>query len=371
MDATPLLGERSGVGRYVTGLLGGLAEFEASQLPDETVLTFYSVRGVVPADVRLPLGTRQAPLRVPGRVLHHAWKRMPFPPVEVLTGRVDVFHGTNFVLPPALPTMAGVVTVHDLAFMHHADTTRPEVAAYRRLVPRSVARSACVVVVSRAVQAEVMDEYGLRAEDTVVAHHGVDPAWFEAQPFSSAALERLGLPARYLLFVGNLEPRKNLRTLLDAHGKARAESADVPPLVLVGPAGWGDRWSGAPPDPAHVTLAGFLSDADLRSVVAGATAVCSPSRYEGFDLPLVEALAAGRRVLASDIPVHHEVAAEHATFLPVLDVDAWVHAIARTSDVDSDASIPDSSAVREHVKRFTWRNSALAHLRAYDMALTS
>ncbi len=251
MDATPLLGRRSGVGRYVTGLLGGLADLadnDSADVPDETMLTFYSVRGTVPPDVRLPCGARTAPLRVPGRVLHHAWKRMPFPPVEVLTGRVDVFHGTNFVLPPALPSTAGVVTVHDLAFLRHGDTTRPEVAAYRRLVPRAVARSGCVVVVSEAMRDEVMDEYGLADDRIVVAHHGVDPAWLEAQPPSSADLQRLGLPPRYLLFVGNLEPRKNLRTLLDAHGKARAENADVPPLVLVGPAGWGDRWSGSPPD---------------------------------------------------------------------------------------------------------------------------
>ena len=166
---------------------------------------------------------------------------MPFPPVEVLTGRVDVFHGTNFVLPPALRSTAGVVTVHDLAFLHHADTTRPEVAAYRRLVPKAGTRSKGVVVVSQAVQEEVIDEYGLAADRVVVAHHGVDPAWFEARPPSKADLQRLGLPQRYLLFVGNLEPRKNLRTLLDAHGKARAESPDVPHLVLVGAAGWGYR----------------------------------------------------------------------------------------------------------------------------------
>ncbi len=367
MDATPLLGERSGVGRYVTGLLDGLtelAESDPADVPDSTTLTFYSVRGTVPTDVRLPAGARTAPLRVPGRVLHHAWKRMPFPPVEVLTGRVDVFHGTNFVLPPALRSTAGVVTVHDLAFLHHADTTRPEVAAYRRLVPKAVARSECVVVVSEAVRDEVIDEYGLAADRVVVAHHGVDPVWLEAQPPSNADLQRLGLPPRYLLFVGNLEPRKNLRTLLDAHGKARAESSDVPQLVLVGPAGWGDRWSGSPPDRAHVVLGGYLSDADLRSAVAGATAACAPSRYEGFDLPLLEALAAGRRVLASDIAVHREVAGGHATLLPSLDVDAWADAIVEVSG----KTRTDNASSRQYAASFTWSGSARRHVEAYRRA---
>jgi glycosyltransferase involved in cell wall biosynthesis len=271
------------------------------------------------------------------------------------------------VLPPALPSTAGVVTVHDLAFLHHGDTTRPEVAVYRRLVPKSVARSACVIVVSEAVKQEVMDEFGLPPDRVVVAHHGVDPGWFEAQPLSRGGLERLGLPPRYLLFVGNLEPRKNLRTLLDAHAKARAENMDVPPLVLVGPSGWGDRWAGSLPDPAHVVLAGFLPDDALRAVVAGATAVCAPSRYEGFDLPLLEALAAGRRVLASDLPVHREVSGGHAALLPALDVDAWVDAIVNNSGTQSVADL----AARKHAAAFTWLASARGHVNAYRHARVS
>jgi glycosyltransferase involved in cell wall biosynthesis len=164
--------------------------------------------------------------------------------------------------------------------------------------------------------------------------------------------------------MGNLEPRKNLGTLVRAHGMAREVDPSVPPLALVGPSGWGDRWQGSPPDPRHVLLIGYLADADLRSAVAGAQAVCMPSHYEGFGLPVLEALAAGRTVLASDIPAHREVAQGHATLLAAQDVDAWAEALCSLGS--DDVSSPQREAERRaHASGFTWRKSAQAHVRAY------
>ncbi len=124
----------------------------------------------------------------------------------------------------------------------------------------------------------------------------------------------------------------------------------------------GGPLAGEPPDPEDVVLAGYLSDEDLRSVVAGAEAVCMPSVYEGFGLPVVEALAAGRPVLASDIPAHREVAAGHAVLLPADDVDAWAQALVAGRPVG------DGAGGREWAARFTWRASASAHLQAYARA---
>jgi glycosyltransferase involved in cell wall biosynthesis len=165
--------------------------------------------------------------------------------------------------------------------------------------------------------------------------------------------------------MGNLEPRKNLGTLLRAHRAARRENPAVPPLVLVGPAGWGDRWQGETPHPEDVVLGGYLSDEALRSVVAAATAVCMPSQYEGFGLPVLEALAAGRPVLASDIPAHREVAGRHAVLLPTDDVDAWSQAV---TDVTSGNDPGKEQVRREHAAGFTWVKSARAHLLAYAAA---
>jgi glycosyltransferase involved in cell wall biosynthesis len=357
LDATPLLGQRSGVGHYVTGLLHGLAE-EFPELHPR--LTLFSVRGQLPPD--LPASAGRAPGRFPARLLRPLWAHTPLPPVEILSGRVEVFHGTNFVLPPAARA-GGVVTIHDLAFLRFPHTVTGDVAHYKSLVPLALRRARAVVTVSEAIADEIRAEYSADLPPLFVAPNGVDPDWARARPASDDDLDRLGLPHRYVLFVGNLEPRKNLGTLLRAHTAARRQDPSTPALVLVGPAGWGDRWQGARPDVGDVVLAGYLAGSDLRRVVARAAAVCMPSLYEGFGLPVLEALAAGRPVFASDIPAHREVAGGNAVLLPPDDVDAWTGALSapeRTAGTEA--------ARRAHAARYTWARSARIHMDAYRRA---
>lgn len=359
VDATPLLGPRSGVGRYVAGVLTGLAQLPGAPVP---ALTAFSVRGRLPADVP----GRPARLRAPARLLHRLWARAPVPPVELLSGPADVFHAGNFVLPPSWRAR-GVVTVHDLAYLRYPETVTPAVRAYARLVPDSLRRAALVVTVSAAVRDELCAEYALDPAAVVVAPNGVDDDWARAAPPGAEDRLRLGLPERYLLFVGNAEPRKGLPVLVRAHAAARASDRDVPPLVVVGPPGWGDAWGGEALDRRDVVRLGYLPDTDLRRVVRGATAVCLPSRYEGFGLPVLEGLACGRPVVASDLPAHREVAGRLATLLPVGDADAWAHALVRVSGNEEDAA---SARLRqEHATAFTWRRSAEVHLATWRSAV--
>ncbi len=361
LDATPLLGQRSGVGNYVRGLVDGLSQLESG--PD-VLLTLFSIRGSVPGP--LPARTRPAPRRAPARLLRRTWTRWGWPPAELLTGRVTTFHGTNFVLPP-LARAGGVVTVHDLAYLRYAQTVTGDAAKYADLVPAALSRGAHVLAVSVAMADEIMAEYSLPAERVTVAHHGIDPTWSQARPAGDSDLVRLGLPDRYVLFAGNLEPRKNLGLLLRAHHAARQADPSVPRLVLAGPAGWGDRWQGAEPDPDDVVIAGYLAEDDLQPVVARATAVCMPSHYEGFGLPVLEALAAGRPVLASNIPAHREIGGGLIELLPPDDPDAWSSALGRTDRPDG----PEEQAARRaHAAGFTWELSARAHLEAYTRAGT-
>lgn len=361
LDATPLLGQRSGVGRYLSGLLDGLIHIPGAPEP---VLTLFSIRGSIPEP--RPRGTTMAPRRAPARLLNRAWRRVPFPPVEILTGRVDVFHGTNFVLPP-LARAAGVVTVHDLTYLRFPETVDDNVRQYRHLVPDALRRAARVIAVSHTMAQEIAAEYSLPEEVLVVAPLGVAAEWAAAAPLPPERRRALGLPERYVLFSGNREPRKNLGTLLRAHAAARLADPGVPPLVVVGPAGWGDAWAGETPDPRHVHLLGFLDDADLHAVVAGADAVCTPSLYEGFGLPVLEAMATGTPVLASDIPTHREVSGGLATLLPVHDVDAWADALVRVSPV-TDRGTAAAGERRAHAVRYTWIRCAERHVHAYSAA---
>ncbi|MFC3690393.1 glycosyltransferase family 4 protein [Aquipuribacter hungaricus] len=362
VDATPLLGRPSGIGRYTRSLLEALALLPGAPEP---VLTLFSLRAQVPDP---PDRTSPAPRRLPARLLHPAWSRTPWPPVEWLTGPVDVFHATNFVLPPTRRA-AGVVTVHDLSFVHHATTVDSAVTAYRRLVPRSLERADAVVTVTHAMKAEICAEYGVAPDSVTVAHLGVDPGWALASPPPAAGTpggtRPEGLPERYVLFTGNLEPRKNLATLVRAHARARAQQPDVPPLVLVGPPGWGDVWGdAAPPGPPDVVQLGYLPEPVLRSVVAGASALVMPSVYEGFGLPVLEAMACRTPVLASDVAALAEVAGGHARLVPPMDEDAWAQAL---------VDLPDPSperldAAREHALSFTWEATARTHLEVFRSA---
>ncbi len=348
LDATPLLGARTGIGRYTEALLGALADAGSDQL----VATAFTLRGR--GGLQVPAGVEVRARPLPARGLQEAWARTELPPVEWLTGRLDVFHATNFVLPP-LARARGVVTVHDLAFLRMTDTVRAASARYRGLVPRSIGRAAVVLTPSEAVADQVREAYAPRVPVLAVPH-GVAPGWATTSPPDDALRRSLGLPREYVLFVGTLEPRKDVRTLLAAHRLL----PDAPPLVLVGPPGWGEQV-----DVTGAVTTGYLDDAVLRPVVAGAAALVLPSRDEGFGLPLLEALAAGTPVVASDLPVLREVGADLVTYAPVGDAEGFAAALRTVLD-----SPGDGAARRAHAARFTWAASAAGHRAAYTLALS-
>lgn len=362
LDGTPLLGARTGIGRYVEGLLSGL--ISSSDAP-ELALTAFTLRGS-DALPRLPgVDVRHRPF--PARGLQALWSHTSFPPVEWLSGRCDVFHATNFVLPPTRRA-AGVLSIHDLSFLHHATTVTPTVLRYQTLVPCGIARAAVILALTETAADEIAETYAVPRERVRVARPGVDPAWAAAAPPDDALRDELGLPARYLLFVGSVEPRKNLPDLLDALRALHAEPGlDVPPLVLAGPAGWGPPLDTAGLPPGAVHHAGYLTDEILRRVVAGAVALVYPSRHEGFGLPPLEALACGTAVISSDLPVLREVTGDQATYVPVGDIDALGSAIAHVL-----TAAPDARARAERAARaatWTWQRCAQEALTAYRLAV--
>jgi glycosyltransferase involved in cell wall biosynthesis len=349
LDATPVLGQRTGVGRYTLSLLEALAAYD-----DELVATAFSFRGRGRLAPRLPAGVEVAGRPVPVSALHRLWARSEWPPVELLCGRSDVFHATNFVLPP-LRRARGVVTVHDLSYLRHPDTVSAASGRYRELVPRSLARASVVLTPSAATAIQLQDAYDVQVP-VVVTPLGVDAAWSAATPPADALRRQLGLPSSYLLFVGTLEPRKDLRTLLAAHRLL----IDAPPLVLVGPPGWGDQL-----DTSGCITTGFLEDEPLRHVVAGAAALVLPSLDEGFGIPVVEALAAGTPVVASDLPVLREVGGDLVTYAEPGNAASFAAALSQVLDAPG-----DPAPRRTHGSAYTWARCAEATRAAYSLALT-
>jgi glycosyltransferase involved in cell wall biosynthesis len=441
LDATPLLGHRTGVGRYVENLLAALADLVGDEhlgltpevagqtahrtaedaghgghagapvtresiggptlatrsangrppagaqvadapRPLDLAATAFTWRGLAGLTEALPPGIAPVARRAPARLLQDAWARGEHLPVEWLTGRVDIVHATNFVL-PTMRSARGVLTIHDLSYLRTPDTVSAASARYATLVPRGLRRAAHVLTPSRAIAKEVIAAYRLDRDRVTATPLGVDDEWFRATPASADWLRAHGLPERFLLFVGTAEPRKNLATLLSALRGLHATYTDIPPLALVGPPGWGPALDTAGLPEGAVVTTGYLDIADLRTVVASALALCFPSRYEGFGLPPLEALAAGTPVVASDIPAVREVTApvvgSAVRLVPPTDVDRLADALldvidggyrslaegaARSGSAAGGAhpffgvTRDPRAAGRDHARGFSWRRTA-------------
>ncbi|MCW2600292.1 MAG: glycosyl transferase, group 1 [Frankiales bacterium] len=351
LDGTPLLGVRTGIGRYTASLLEALAR--TSPIGEELRASAFTLRGHGRLAGALPAGVRTQGRAAPARVLQEAWARSEWPPVELVSGPTDIYHATNYVLPP-LRRARGVVNVHDLTYLHSPDLVDPTSRRYQALVPRSIARASAVLALSQAVADQIQEAYAPRVPVVPIAL-GVDPLWATASAPDDALRQQLGLPSSYLLFVGTQEPRKNLATLLRAH----ALLPDAPPLVLVGARGWGNQL-----DVSGCITPGYLDDAALSSVVAGAAAVILPSHDEGFGLPVLEALAAGTPVVASDLAAHREVGGEVAVYAPPGDPEAIAAALVGVLDAPG-----DPGPRRRHAAPFTWERTATATRAVYQQVM--
>lgn len=360
LDATPLLGPRTGIGTYTAHLIDRLARRSDLDL----VITAFTARGASGLADALPPGVRVSGRRVPARLLRAAWLAGWGPTGEALTGRVEIFHATNYVLPP-LRRAAGVLSIHDLGYLRNPSTVTRASLAYRHLVPMALRRGATVCTLTRAVAEQVTDAYAVPADRVHVASPGVESAWHEAVPPTEATRTRLGLPTDYLVAVGTLEPRKNLTGLLDAYRLAESRHLDLPPLVLVGAAGWGPDLDTSGIRDDLVLRSGHIPFDELRQVVAGARALVFPSIDEGFGLPPVEALACGTPVVVADLPVTREVLGDQACYADPRSSEALLEAMTATlrTPVGTDASR------RAKASEYTWERCADATVTAYRSAL--
>ncbi|GLZ38509.1 glycosyltransferase family 1 protein [Actinokineospora sp. NBRC 105648] len=349
IDGTPLLGNRTGIGRYT----GALAEELASSSHVDMRAVAFTLRGWRALRRVLPHGVQARGIPVPARLLRLAWLKAPFPPVELFAGLTDVVHGTNFVLPAAFRA-AGVLTIHDLNFLDHPDELNRFDTHLPELVGLSARRAGIICTPTRAVAEQVVERLEVSEDKVRVTPLGVDPAWFTARPPNLDLARKLGLPAQYLLFVGAAGPRKALEWLLKAH----AATPELPPLVLVGP---GHRSSDQ-----RVITTGYLSESDLRSVVAGAGALALPSRDEGFGLPVLEAMACDVPVVCTDIPALREVTGGHARLVPFGDTEALATAL--TDALENPADPTTISTRRTHAATHTWRRCAELTVAAYRAA---
>lgn len=281
--------------------------------------------------------------------------------------RVDVVHYPASV-GNLLPLRHTVLTVHDLSFLHHPEWFRRDRALYlRQTVARSVRRAARIVADSRATARDLEERLGVASERVDVIPLGVDEALAPAPDAAQEeARRKYGLPDRFLLYMGTLEPRKNLVRVVEAFGRIADEYPGD--LVLAGRYGWktGALMKAvlASPHTARIHLPGFIAEEDKAAVLSAADVFVWPSLYEGFGLPPLEAMACGVPVVTSDRSSLPEAVGDAAVTVPPEDVEALTEGLRRLI-ADPARAEALRAAGRERAAAFTWRRTAERTLETY------
>ncbi|MGB3410176.1 MAG: glycosyltransferase family 1 protein [Microthrixaceae bacterium] len=317
-----------------------------------------------------PTGGRvRMPLPLP--ILYDSWARFGRPKISSVVERLDLVHLTVPVTPPN-DTTPLVATVHDLFPITHPDLMTTRGSTLMKAGLESIRQRARRVMVPSQFVADECVANGFDERLITVVPWGVDPVEFgTATEPTSEVLDRYGLVGPYVLFVGTMEPRKNLGLLLEA--MIRLSRPEVS-LVLVGPSGWGDAFGGdggprVDDVPSPVVNLGFVPEADLAHLQRGAGAFCFPSLAEGFGLPVLEAMAAGAAVITSAGTACAEVAGDAAVLIDPCSPDELADAIAMLLD---DATKAEELRVRgvRRSKEFRWDRAAELTLDVYDAALS-
>jgi len=382
IDITSAVRQGAGIGRFTRELIRA---YLALDLPHEHVL--FAATGGLPrstTEPRLTYITQSAQARhlkvriCNSRVLsddwlHRLWHRARLPvPIEALIGRVDLFHEPDFVLPPTLLRTPTVLTVHDLTFIRDAESALPKLRRYlNRVVPRSVARATLVLADSLATQGDLVELFGTSPDKITTMYGGVDgrfaPVRDQVHLTAIRAKYNIG-PEPFILGLGTLQPRKNYRRLVQAFSELGPSTSGLR-LVIAGGKGWlydsifsevqrlGLK--------GRVLFPGFVDDDDLPALYSAAELLAYPSLYEGFGLPVLEAMACGTPVVTSNTSSLVEVGGDAALLVEPADVDAIADAIRR---ILTDADLRQALVARglEQARRFTWEKAALQLKGVYE-----
>ncbi|RME35317.1 MAG: glycosyltransferase family 1 protein [Thermoflexia bacterium] len=287
---------------------------------------------------------------------------------------VDLFHATEHLL-PRLSSVRTVFTLHDLIFLFYPETHKPLNRWFLTLMmPRFLRAADAVIAVSECTKRDAVRAYGIPEEKITVIYEGVSPRFRPASPEAIQAVRaKYRLPERFILYVGTIEPRKNLTALLEAYAALQSRNTQhAARLVIVGKKGW--LYGGffrrlrelGLEERVHFT--GYVPDGDLPAIYSAADLFVFPSLYEGFGLPVLEAMACGVPVVCSNTSSLPEVAGDAALLADPTDIRALVAAMERAL---TDEALRASLRARglERARQFTWEEAAKRTVEVYHQVL--
>ena len=369
IDYTPAYEQGGGIGRYVRELVTALS------LIDQMTQYSLFVSGSSASQLPQSLGSNfhWKPTRFTPKWLARIWHRARLPlPVEFFTGSLSLFHATDFVLPPTLPAVPTVLTVHDLSFVRVSDSASPALKQYLDVVvPRSVSRATHILADSQATADDLISFYGVSSKKISVLLSGVNSKF--SQDISSKVLmttrkKYILDDFPYIFTVGTVQPRKNYIRLIQSLAQLHSKGIDIH-LVIAGGKGWLDNPIYKAIDDNHmrdfVHFIGFADDEDLPALYKNATCLAFPSLYEGFGLPVLEAMAAGIPVLTSNVSSLPEVAGDAAITVDPYDLEAITDGLQRLIlDTELRNTLIQKGLAR--AQQFTWEKSARQLLGIYQ-----
>jgi glycosyltransferase involved in cell wall biosynthesis len=371
IDYTSAVRQGAGIGRYTRNLIRALADIDHT-----TEYVLFSA-GRDTGQSPWPDNFRGRSLPLSDAALAFAWQKLRLPiAIEWITGRLDIFHSPDFVLPPVRRART-VLTVHDLSFMRFPECSSAPLLEYlMRAVPRSVARADMILADSESTRQDLIELLRVPEERLRVVYAGVEPR-FQPQRDSAnvqAVLSRYGIRVPFVLGVGTLQPRKNFVRLIRAYGLLKRGKGLPHSLVIAGGRGWLYEEILRTIDELglqqDVQLVGFVADEDLPALYSAASVFAYPSLYEGFGIPVLEAMGCGTPVVTSNVSSLPEVAGDAAMMVSPDDIEALADVLWRVIDDDSQRRELVQRGF-EQAKRFQWRTSAQRLRDAYAELLHS
>lgn len=369
LDARTVSREFSGVGFYVLELVRA---FAASKVDHEFHLLVHGKSLLREQTLDARFRFHEAMLSPESHPWGEFWEELVLPRRARRLG-ADVLHGPAFLIPTRRTRVPKVVTIHDLVAFTHPKTIPAKYALYMRALIRRATRAAIrVITVSESVRQEVVARFAIDPARVIAIPHGVSERF---RPADSAAIDdarrRHRLERPYLLFVGNLEPRKNLPGLVRAFRLVRERWPTALDLAVAGQVAWKSaslvEELRAADVRDSVKLLGYVPTADLPALYSGAAAFVFPTHWEGFGMPVLEALACGTPVVASRIPSIVEVAGDVVRFVDPENPESIARGIIDAIDGRRSRSEIAAKGIAR-AAQFTWSASAEATLAVYESA---
>lgn len=363
LDIQPAAQELAGIGRYTKGL----AQHLPALADRDTVRCAYFDfrRRGLPFD--LPGAELRAVSGVPRRVLQRAWRAISWPPFDLFAGKADLFHFPSYVRPPVSNKAKTVVTIHDLSYLRFPETLEPgNLRTLRKEVANACDKADAILTDSAFIATEIEELLEVSTQKLHPIHLGLEPVFTPAAESDIAKMRTaLGLERPYLLFVGTVEPRKNIPLLVTLLERLTEYDGD---LVIAGMQGWRvapilERVAQSPLR-ARIRLLHYVPEPLLAALYGGAELFVFPSRYEGFGFTPLEAMACGLPVICTTAGSLAEVVGAGARRMDSLEPEAWTDAV-RTLLTDSEQRQSLRKAGLAHAATFTWQRTAAETWQVY------